>query len=354
MKHLLTKLKLGAASGILLVAGSAGSASAAGWHPVKVLGSPPIGKCKSSMVQVALAANQPADQEVGITFCQPHHWAEGEHQVDALTSGATYTRTYWDWQQDPALYSYVDKTLQSGRATLTYDRMGSGVSSRPVSGSINTTSDAYVLHQLVDMLHSQGYDQITSVGHSYGSGIALREASTYHDVSRVVLTGYLHAPANSVVVNGSYPANLDPMFAGQGLDNGYLTTKPNTRGIQFYSSSADPTVIAYDEAHKDLVTGAGLGSLVADRSVPAGSNLSNAINVPLLIVNGQQDTLFCYDYTNVLDCGNHAAVVANEAPYYTGAPNLTVSMVANTGHDLPLHPSANTSFATIDNWIRTH
>jgi hypothetical protein len=37
-------------------------------------------------------------------------------------------------------------------------------------------------------------------------------------------------------------------------DPGYLTTVPGTRGAAFYdTASADPDVIAYDEAHKDVM-----------------------------------------------------------------------------------------------------
>lgn len=311
------------------------------------------GFCASFKVPVQLAAGQPYDQKIAGTYCQPYRWARGERQVDVLTEGATYNRSYWNWPQNPNLYSYINKTLNAGRATVWYDRLGTGDSSHPVSTAVTMPGDAHILHQFVQAVKQLGYKKVNSIGHSYGSGIAMREAAVYGDVSRVVLTGYLHTPSNPVVAAGTYPANQDPLFAGQNLDGGYLTTKPGTRKTNFYSTSADQTIVAYDEAHKDLVSSTGFGGFFADRGVAAGSNLSNQIKVPVLLIDGQQDAIFCYD-TAILDCSSQPGVKAHEAPYYTGAANLSVVTVPNTGHDLTLHPSANQSFGEINNWILSH
>lgn len=313
---------------------------------------PRAGFCISHTVPVSLAPGQPFDKRVYGTYCQPFHWAKGQHQLDVLVHGTTYNSTYWDWPQDPALYSYVDKTLAAGRATFAYDRIGSGKSSIPVSTDVTMPSSAYVLHELIQGFRLLGYKQINSIGHSMGSGVAMREAATYNDPNRVVLTGYLHAGRNPAVVAAVYQANLDPLFAGRGLDNGYLTSTPGGKSV-FYSSSADPAVIAYDEAHKDIASGTFFGDYIADRAVPAGANLANQVKAPVLLIDGQQDKVFCFS-PGGLDCTNQASVQANEAPYYTGAASLTLDTVPDTGHDLALHPSANSSFAMINSWIHSH
>jgi pimeloyl-ACP methyl ester carboxylesterase len=313
------------------------------------------GRCVSfDDLPVSPAPGQPHSWKIAATYCSPLHWAPGQHQVDVLTHGATYNGSYWNWPQDPSLYSYVAKTLQAGRATLDYDSIGAGQSTRPVNSTdVTMTSDAYILHQIIQDLHLIGYKQVNSIGHSMGSGVAMREAATYGDVSRVVLTGYLHAARNPIMGAALYPANLDPLFAKKNLDSGYLTTTPTGRQASFYSSSADPAVVAYDNKYKDIVSATFFGGYIADRAVPAGSNLSNTIKVPVLLIDGQQDAVFCFT-PDGLDCTNQAGVQANETPYYTGAKNLTVRTVPNTGHDLALHPSANQSFATINQWITTH
>lgn len=310
------------------------------------------GLCVDVTLPVASSDNTSTNQKIHGTYCQPFKWARGQHQIDILTEGATYNASYWNWPVNPALYSYVNKTLAQGRATFAYDRIGSGRSSHPISTDITEATDAYVLHQLVGLLHRIGYHTINSIGHSYGSGIALEEAATYQDISHLVLTGYLHRSSNPAVTAGNYPANQDPAFAGWGLDGGYLTTRPGARQTSFYSSEADPTVVAYDEAHKDLVSQKGLIDFITKRGVASGNNMSNQVKVPILLVTGMKDAIFCYD-SATFDCTNAAAVTASEAPYYNHAANLQVEMIAGTGHDIALHPTANDSFAKINQWIQT-
>lgn len=314
------------------------------------------GWCVSAEVPMSPAEGQPRSWTVAAVYCQPFRWAHGR-QVDIMTHGATYTGDYWDWKQQPALYSYVGKTLADGRATLTYDRIGNGASgksdgTRPLSTEITMTSDAWILHQLIRGLWFLGYRHINSISHSYGSGVALAEATTNYDdgikVSALVLTGYLHRPSNPAVTAGNYPANQDPMFAAAGLDGGYLTSRPGVRGTSFHSSTSDPAVVAYDDAHKDVVSLTGLLGFLGARGVPAGNNISNLVTVPVLVVNGQQDAIFCYQ-PDVFNCADEAAVGANEAPFYA---NVEVHTIPESGHDLTLHPSADDSYAIINHWIK--
>jgi pimeloyl-ACP methyl ester carboxylesterase len=308
------------------------------------------GVCLSAKLPVAAAPEQPKDWRVQVTLCQPFRVT---HEVDVLTHGATYTGSYWDWPQNPSLYSYVGKTLADGRATLTYDRIGNGNSTRPLSTDITMASDAYVLHQLVVLVKALGYGHVNSISHSYGSGVALQEATTYADVDAVVLSGYLHRPSNPAVTAGNYPANTDPKFLAAGLDNGYLTSRPGVRGTSFHSPTSDPAVVAYDEAQKDLVSLTGLLGFLGARAVPAATNISNTITVPVLVVNGQQDAIFCYQPA-VWNCADAALVTANEAPYYATAADFSVVTIPDSGHDLTLHPSANDSYNVISNWLELH
>jgi pimeloyl-ACP methyl ester carboxylesterase len=311
------------------------------------------GWCASFDVPVAPAKGQPYKWKVAATYCQPFKWAKGQRQVDVLTHGATYTNTYWDWPQNPQLYSYVGKTLADGRATLNYDRIGNGKSTRPHSTEITMAGDAYVLHQLVHGLKLLGYNRINSISHSYGSGVALAEAAVYKDISKVVLTGYLHRPSNPAVTAGNYPANQDPKFLSAGLDDGYLTSRPGVRGSSFHSPSSDPAVVTYDDLTKDVVSRTGLLDFLGQRGIPATTNISNTIKAPVLVINGQQDAIFCYDAA-VFNCADAAAVTANEAPYYAAASAFKVVTIPNSGHDLTLHTSANTSYGVISQWIKNN
>lgn len=316
-------------------------------------GSPAGGSCQPVVLPVALSPGAAAGLSVAGTWCQPGVWGPGPHAIDVLSAGATYSRMYWDWPQDPSLYSYVDKTLQAGRATFAYDRLGTGASSHPLSTGLTITSDAYVLHQIIGWLRGQGYQRIDSIGHSLGSIIAIQEAATYQDVSLLVPTGLLHTPdpgyANLSVF--LHEAALDPQFAGDGLDAGYLTTIPGERYV-LHSSYTDPAVLSYDEDHKDLVSSTEFGTAVSAVDTLPPLNVSDSVTVPVLLVAGELDALLCVD--SVPDCTDPAAVRSAELPYYQSAPSLTVGMVPDTGHDLTTEPSADQSFQVINDWIGSH
>lgn len=310
------------------------------------------GWCLDVDLKVSPAPGAPRDWTVATTYCQPFRWAHGvrSRHIDVLTHGATYTRQYWDWPEDSQIYSYVDRALADGRAVLNYDRIGNGDSTRPLSTEITMATDAYVLHQLIGLLRLLGFRHIASVSHSYGSGVALEEAARYNDVSTVVLSGYLHRPSNPAVTAGNYPANQDPKFAAAGLDNGWLTTRPGVRGTSFHSASSDPAVITNDEERKDLVSLTGLLGFLGARGVPAGGNVSNLVTVPVLVVVGQEDFIFCYNPAT-FDCANQDALEANELPFYEHASAFKVISIQGSGHDLTLHPSAPFSYNIISEWV---
>jgi pimeloyl-ACP methyl ester carboxylesterase len=202
----------------------------------------------------------------------------------------------------------------------------------------------------VQWLRAQGYTEVDSIGHSLGSVIAVAEAATYRYVNRLVLTGFLHVPNLGYLslVSFLYPARLDPQFAGQGLDARYLTTIPGMRRV-FYSSAADPSVVAYDEQHKSTVSAGELGTALSQVATPPPGNISDRVTVPVLIVVGQQDRLMCGGPNP--DCADPASVAAAERPYYASAPAVGVVTIPGTGHDIALHPSADLSFADINGWL---
>jgi pimeloyl-ACP methyl ester carboxylesterase len=303
------------------------------------------GACTAVSLPVALTAGGAANQTVSGELCVPNTWATGTHQVDVTTPGATYTSAYYDWPS-PTGYSYAERTLQAGRAILDYDRIGSGSSSHPLSTSVTIQSDAFVLHQIIQWLHNaQGYTQVATVGHSYGSVITLDEAGTYNDENRVVLTGMLHAPDPGYVALS--------VFLYPALPPGYLTTIPNSRSVFYSAPTTNADVVAYDNAHPDLISNTSLATSAVVNQAPAILNVSNKITAPVLIVDGEDDTFFCGSL-EILNCADHAAVLSYESPYFTSAASLSYNSVPHTGHDLATSTSDDQSFAMINNWITTH
>jgi pimeloyl-ACP methyl ester carboxylesterase len=333
------------AVGLLAIAAPASAGSGA-----TVIGA----TCSEVRLPVAMAEDGPVDATYVGTLCRPQRSSGSISTIDVLVHGGMYNREYWNWPVDPEIYSFAQRTVNAGRAVFFYDRFGVGQSTRPDRGrDADFKADVFGLHQVVQWLRGS-YGQVNVIGHSLGSVIAIDEAGRYNDADRLVVTGLTHGHGLGFLTlpTAIWAAFLDPQFRGVvGLDDGiYVTTRPGQRRPLFYSSTADADVIAYDEAHKDVMNLSQTEQAVVALTTPFLLNRSRQVTRPVLLVNGQLDAPFC----NVdVPCWNDSVLRTYEAPYYTGAPSFTARVVAATGHDLPLHPSAATSFAIIDSWLRT-
>jgi pimeloyl-ACP methyl ester carboxylesterase len=277
--------------------------------------------------------------------------------VQVLVPGLTYDAYYWNFPLDPQRYSYVRYADAAGYATLAIDRLGTGASSHPAATVLTAQTEAYTVHQIVADLHAgrlghTRFGKVMLVGHSYGSEIALNEAATYHDVSGLISTDWLTAGnlAGHLTVRDSYePASDDPTFAN--LPAGYMTTKPDAKGPDFYNLSyADPAVVTEDNALRQTVTTSEVVS-VAD-PIPQATTLS--IDVPVLLVVGQDDALNCNATAPGLSCANSAAIMARESANYSPQACLRAFVLPRAGHSINLHPDAPEWFAVADTWSDRH
>jgi pimeloyl-ACP methyl ester carboxylesterase len=177
-----------------------------------------------------------------------------------------------------------------------------------------------------------------SVGHSLGSLIAMTEAGVYHDVDAVALTGITHvfATVNSAVLFGTMiPAQLDPVLAARGLPLGYLTTAPGMRATDFYyTPTADPGVIADDEATKETITPTELATVVA--ATPAAA----AITAPVLVLDGEYDQLVCGALGQLTPCSLPVGYLTAERVFYPRARSYDAAVVPGSGHSLTLQRTA--------------
>ena len=144
-----------------------------------------------------------------------------------------------------------------------------------------------------------------------------------------------------------YPATSDPAFSSSGLDSGYLTTLPNTRGSLFYrSGGVDPAMIAVDESTKQTATTTERTSIGAARN-PA---VTLAITVPVLITVGRYDYLYC-DEAPGLTCASNDAVRAREAPNFGPRACLSAYTVVDAGHSTGFHIKARDSYNFAHSWL---
>lgn len=296
--------------------------------------------CKQVKQKVSLKKGQPATYEVNGELCyKPNH----KNVVHLLLSGATYGPIYWDFPLHPQQYSYVRAVTDAGYATFNLERIGIGESDHPPGDKVTLEANAFVAHQIVQALRYGAlgkFSQVILHGHSLGAGIAVIEAAKYDDVNGLILTGFIHnkGPGFGEVAASVHPAQQDPHFAGQKLPNGYLTTLPGKQSIFFSTPNADPEVIALTELTKETISipeAVEFPPLVAD-----SSNVQN-IDVPVLIVMGQLDKIFCQ-----AQCPEAQV----EPTYYKSSPQVEVKVLQNAGHDLNLHRNAPALFTTVIEW----
>jgi pimeloyl-ACP methyl ester carboxylesterase len=276
--------------------------------------------------------------------------------LQVLLHGATYSHAYWNWPLEPDRYSYVEFITRAGYATLTIDRIGIGASDHPPSDQVTIASNAFVVHQLVQTMRAgrqvDGFgfvrsERVMLVAHSLGSFIATLEAATYADVDGVILSGLLHnlGPGAGEIALTYYPAPFDPRFAGAGLDFGYITTLPGTRGSTYfyYPPTTDPAVVALDEATKETVTVGEFGDTLA------ALTQSGNIHVPVLEVVGENDTLYCAPPS----CSATGAL-AFEPLFYAPDACLQLNAIPLSSHDLNLHRHAHVWYEIARAWADGH
>jgi pimeloyl-ACP methyl ester carboxylesterase len=313
------------------------------------------GNCQEVRVPVSLSEGGASDQYIAGSFCTPTIWAAGSHQADVMVAGATYDRTYWDASLENNTYSYVDKTLAAGRATFAIDRIGSGKSSFPPSVAITNVSSAHTIHQAIQWVkNDRQIATVNLIGHSIGAALSIREAATYHDVNKLVVTATTH-PFDIVntlpALLGAHPAVLDPQFADSGYEVGYITSSNGTRADSFYNADVNPAVLTYDEAHKAVLSLTELTTTLLDVQTPAALNVSKGVTAPVLLVAGQNDKLYCQGLLNA-DCSTNQKVIDHEKPFYPNATSLDARIISNTGHALTMSPTHQQSFDAINNWLQ--
>lgn len=314
-------------------------------------------QCNDHTLNVTLAADKADIYQVIGTLCSQGP-ATGK-TVQLLLHGITYARYYWDFPYQAEHYSYVRSATKRGYVTFNLDRIGNGASDHPTNSSlIDIDSNAYVVHQVVEALRagqvgSTSFAKVIVVGHSMGSMVTARYASSYPgEADGIILTGFLHEInwdfAYASLIPNLYPALLDRKFIGQFTDENYLTSRPGTRGSAFYYlPNTNPQVITIDETLKQVATYAEF--LTGPNVVYDNSSLQ--ITGPVQFVIGQYDYLFCGPNVN---CSDKAAVQSYEEGFFSASACIETAVINDAGHVLNLHLNADATYAQMLSWADRH
>ncbi|MFI5911769.1 alpha/beta fold hydrolase [Dactylosporangium sp. NPDC051541] len=315
--------------------------------------------CSAQTISVTVSATDPTPYNVRGRLCTTQDSVRGRKTVELLVSGLTYDHNYFNSPSQPNTYSYVYAATSRGYSTFNIDRLGVGLSDHPPSSKLTLQSHAYVIAQIVQKLRAGAiggiaFVNVVGVGHSFGAAILQYLAGTTTDVTArpdyLVLQDFLtatYAPGLAVLGAALATAATDPAFTSAGLDSGYITTMPGTRGTAFYrAAGADPAMITMDESTKQTGTLTERSSLGVART-PA---VTLAVTVPVLITVGQYDSFYC-DEASGLTCASGAAVKTREAANFGPRACLSAYVVVDGGHVTGFHIKARDSYNFAHSWV---
>ncbi|MEV6848839.1 alpha/beta hydrolase [Actinoplanes sp. NPDC051411] len=306
-----------------------------------------VGGCarRDMHVTVTPASTAPGYRVAG-WLCQPRARTS---TVQLLLCGLTYDHTYWTGTS-PAT-NWTSAALERGPAVYMIDRIGIGASDHPPADQVPVDSEAVVTHQIAAALrdgHLGGYPLVVGVGHSYGSITLTAEAAQYRDLDALVLTGkqpQYNQPGLAAFQSSLYPARQDPKFAGTRMPDGYLTTPPGTRaGFFLNPDTAAPGAARWQEATKATATTGELGSISAARY----QGDSQRVRVPVLIIDGTSDSLFC---NTGLPCDTGIQLCQRVQDLYSPGIPVAAAVVPGAGHAIDLHRNAPIAFTAANRWI---
>lgn len=322
-------------------------------------GDPSWATCSQQTVPVTLSPANPTIYNVVGRLCLRSDNNSRNKTIQLMIAGITYDQNVFNSTQSPNSYSYVYASTSRGYSTFVIDRLGTGLSDKPAPDLLTLQTHAHVVGQLTQKLHAGSiggrvFPVVVGVGHSFGAAILQYLAGTATAATTVpdylVLGGFMqtsYAPTLTLFVNSLYPATSDPKFSGSGLPSGYLTTVPGSRDDLFlYPTGVETAMPAYDESVKSLSTLAERNSIGAARD-PA---VLQAIKVPVIMVVGQFDALYCNEASG-LTCANAAAVKAREAANFPVKACFTAYVVQNAGHTYGLHIKGLDAYNSTNNWV---
>ncbi|KZV96696.1 alpha/beta-hydrolase [Exidia glandulosa HHB12029] len=294
---------------------------------------------------------------IELKFCEPTTVvASRAGTLQVLVHGASYDTSYWDFEAfQPDNYSYVRFAAAQGYPTLNMARLGSGLSDHPDPLQVVQFGLQIAIEEQILRLARAGsitalgraFTDIILVGHSFGSSVTngvIAQAPELVDAA--ILTGYSHfpVPASVFTVGGVLPASqVDPVRFG-GLAPDYLTThNASSRAAVLYGpvGTFDPSVLAADEATKDLLTTG--EEFTFERFAVSAPGFTGDVAAFI----GEKDPSFC---DPSVDCQN----IATEGQFYPNAKSFEFQIFPNTGHCLNLQLDAPQVFASIQSWLDRH
>ncbi|KAF5129786.1 hypothetical protein E5D57_006117 [Metarhizium anisopliae] len=293
------------------------------------------------------------------TYCEPDNGPG--HALQILTHGVGFDRSYWDFSFANYNYSYVNRALDAGYSTLTWDRLGIGHSSHgddPVNeiqifleiAALKALTDTARGGQLRGVAHK--FNKTVHLGHSFGSAMTYALTALHPDITdAIVLTGFSQVPQFLAyfVLGAHFAPVADNRLLARHYAAGYVAPRDSIGvHINFFGpGDFDPEVL---KVATQTGQPAAVGELLTVGSVPKSSEFPG----PVMIITGDRDIPFCGG-----NCMNTMAIngsAPNLVEYsrdsFKKASAFQATVVPNAGHGLNYNYNAPDVYRAITDFIK--
>ena len=295
---------------------------------------------------------------ISAEYCTPHKITAKSATLQILSHGLGFNKAYWDFRLPSkpknATYSYINTALGAGYSTLSYDRLGCGLSTLanpyteiqgPVELAILATLTQKARAGTLPYKPVSIPAKIIHVGHSWGSELSNALAATFPTLSDgVVLTGFssLSQYTTDFVANTAFHlASESQPHRFANYSTGFLTwaDKFDNQYSFFEYPYFDPAVLTYAESTKFPFT---VGEFI---STAALNFSATAFTGPVLYLAAQRDLIFCGG-----DCVGLFGAQSAARQSFPNAKTWEAYVQPNVGHGINLHYNASGAYDVIMDW----
>ncbi len=259
--------------------------------------------------------------------------SEPTGRINVLVHDITAGGWFWHLREHPD-HDYASRLADQGETSLVLDRLGYDES--PLANGWRTCfgAQATMLHQVVQALRADGYDEIVLHGHSVGAAVAELEAATFQDVDGLVLMSWSDAGASFRAIAEAGKQHTACLLSRTGYAP-YGKTDRDFQALLFATAPDDVRLTASSLRNPDPC-----GDAVSLATLVVVNNLvTRLIDVPVLLLFGGRDALTRPD-----------GRLLQRFAYSPGA-QVTAHVVPGAGSALPLEASASDTRATVLDWL---
>ncbi|KAH7356793.1 Alpha/Beta hydrolase protein [Rhexocercosporidium sp. MPI-PUGE-AT-0058] len=308
---------------------------------------------RSSLVPFSGAKNVTAAYSIGATICSPCKSTRKEKTLLLASHGLGYDRRYWDSGVEAANYSFVDFAISRGYSVFSYDRLGTGKSSKVSGYDVpQSTTQLAILQQLTSLVRNGNYtsafgrpSKLVHIGHSYGSQLSNGLIATTPGLSDgVILTGLSYGETSGSFLKewGFRIAELQAPGKWPGRDNNYVTGVDiygNTATF-FHGDSYSKKIARYNEDLKQPVASI---ELLTFRALPQKAPM---FSKPLMVIAGEFDAAFCD--------GNCTGILAPLDSYFPNATDFQAVVHPAVGHGINFSYNATGAYTVMLDYLKKH